>query len=388
MFGFQLGFLDETGDTRSWRSKLRFAAKPGIWPVLLGAVALVTVLAPAALAHVHCNRIAAPYGSDRYGNGSHRRPYRTLHRLDASLRPGQTGCLRAGTYGSFASHQRITKNGTWRHRITVRAYPGEHVKLVGWIQVTAARTTISDFEIDGSNRFATPVASSCSSRSISAGLSIEGVGDVFERNDYYQSVPGLRSNGIGIGWSGSGDETIIRHDRIHDVGGCMAFDHLIYLAHGRDVQIYDNWLWHDPHGWGVQVYPGPSGARIYNNVIYAAGSGFTVGGSSSTSDNRFYHNVVVGSTGLPAAGTVGVAISDSWDGTPGSFNFFVDNDSYRNRGGVAAVQAVYVSHNITANPKLADPAAHDFRTSSASPLSRWGLWDGGLGSFRSIRKRR
>lgn len=374
-----------TAGTRGWRP-LRAARWPRAWLTALVALTLFAALPPTAGAAVHCSRIAAPHGSDQRGNGSHRRPFRTIHRLDISLRPGQTGCLRAGTYGSFASRHWISKSGTWRHPITIRAYPGEHVKLIGWIQITASHTTLSDVEIDGTNTLYTSWGSGgCPHPGVSAGLSIEGVGDVFQRNDYYQSVPALRGTGIGIGWSGSGDDTVIRWNRIHDVGQCQAYDQLIYLAHGHNVRIYANWLWDDPHGWGVQAYPGPSGAHIYDNVIDAAGSGFTVGGSSATSDNRIDHNVIINSTGLTAAGTRGVAISDYWEGPPGASNLFVANDSYHNPGGVTSVSAVHAAKNITANPDLLNVPAHDFRVPTLGPLGRWGLWNGGLGRWMGTR---
>jgi hypothetical protein len=306
-----------------------------------------------------------------------------LHRLDISLRPGQTGCLRAGTYGGFSTRHDLSASGTWRRHILIRPYPREHVKLIGWIQMTGSHTTLLGFEIDGTNTFS--ASKECSIKTTSAGLSIEGTGDVLERNDYYQSVPSLRGNGIGIGWSGSGDDTIIRWNRIHDVGQCRAFDHLIYLAGGRNVHIYDNWMWNDPHGWGVQAYPGPRNAHIYANVVYRAGSGFTIGGSSTTSDNSIDHNLVVQSTGLPTAGTRGAAISDYWVGTPGSSNVFSNNDSFRDVDGVGHVSAVRVVDNITSNPDLIDPAAHDFRVRSTSPFARWGLWDGGLGPTKGPR---
>jgi hypothetical protein len=293
--------------------------------------------------------------------------------------------LRAGTYGNFKVRHWITKSGTARARITIRAYPGEHVKLIGWVDIGGSYTTVSDFEIDGTNTLQQE-SGNCPAGG-SAGLSIEGRGDTLERNDYYQSVRGLRGNGVGIGWSGSGDDTVIRENRIHDVGHCKGYDHLIYLAHGRNVKIYDNWLWDDPHGWGVQIYPGPSGAHVYANVIDAAGSGFTVGGSDSTSDNRIDHNVIINSTGLLDAGTKGVAISDWWESRPGSDNTFSENDSYRNPAGIAMVSAVRVWHNLTSNPHFVDLRAHDFRVPSPGPLSRWGLWNGGLGVAKAVRKR-
>ena len=48
-----------------------------------------------------------------------------------------------------------------------------------------------------------------------------------------------------------------------------------------DVRIYDNWMWNDPHGWGVQVYPAARNASIHDNVIAETGSGFVVGGSAN-----------------------------------------------------------------------------------------------------------
>ena len=76
-------------------------------------------------------------------------------------------------------------------------------------------------------------------------LVIAGRNDVLEYDDYYQSVASLRGNGIGIGFWGNADNTIIRYSKIHDVGQCEAYDHLIYLSHGNNVQIYDNWIWND-----------------------------------------------------------------------------------------------------------------------------------------------
>jgi hypothetical protein len=367
---------------------IRFASR--IWLASLCAFSLLGILAscgsarttaPATIASagVHCNKIAAPYGNDHHGTGSHRHPFHTLRRLDRALRPGQTGCLRTGTYGNFHTWHWIAKNGTARRRITLRAYPGEHVKLVGWIQLTGSYTTLSNFEIDGSNTLFTggSPGAGCPRRGVSEGLSIEGRHDVFQHNDYYQSQPALRGNAIGIGWSGSGTGTVIRYNRIHDVGQCRDLDHLIYLAHGSFVRIYDNWMWNDPHGWGVQLYPGAYGAHVHSNVIASAGSGFTVGGNPATSRNTIDHNVVLNSTGLPNANLRGVAISDYWPGTAGTDNSFVYNDSYGNPQGVmATTSAIRHFKNLSIYPRFVDPAAHDYALAPGSPLHSWGLWNG------------
>ncbi len=329
-----------------------------------------------------CDRLASPAGSDDSGDGGRSRPYRTLTRLDASLAPGQTGCLRSGTYGGLDATHTLSRDGSPTAPITVTAYPKEQPTVVGWVDIEASYTVLSGLQIDGSNRLYVPERPdpTCAHR-VSRGLTINGTHDVFEHNDFSQSAATLRGNGIGVGFNRAADETTLRYNRIHDVGGCRAFDHLIYLAAGKHVQIYGNWLWNDPHGWGVQVFPKPSGAHIYANVVDRAGSGFFLGASPATSDNRLDHNVVVNSTGLPDAGlrTGGVAVSSYWSvnaGT-GTGNSFDHNDSFANSGGLAQTTGVALDANTTANPHLADTEAHDYRVPTSSAVAGWGLWDGG-----------
>jgi hypothetical protein len=358
--------------------------------LVVGLVALLSLLLPSAGAgrakrHMRwegCDKIASPNGSDARGHGSLRRPFRSFSRLARALAPGETGCLRAGTYGTVNTLDEAARSGSQSARITIKPFAAEHVKLNGLLQIDGSYTTVSGFEIDGSNTFYDHERSGTSCPyPVSQGLKINGRGDVLEHNDYYQSVASLRGNGIGIGWDAPADNTIIRYNRIHDVGQCMAYDQIIYLASGHGSQIYDNWLWGDPHGWGIQIYPAASGAHLWANVIDQAGSGFALGGEAATSYNRIDHNVVMNSVGLAQISDVklrGVAISAWWSGTPGTGNVFTLNDSFRNRQGIAEVTAVRTSRNITANPLLVDPAAHDYRPQPGSRLASWGLWNGDL----------
>lgn len=126
--------------------------------------------------------------------------------------------------------------------------------------------------------------------------------------------------------------------------------------------MYDNWIWNVPHGWGVQLYPSPTNARVWGNVIDRAGSGLTIGEESAaaTSGNQVYHNVEMNSTGLPDAGMPrGYAVSDYWPATPGSGNVFAQNDSFNNPGGVSDTTHVKLSVNITSEWLFRDPAAND-----------------------------
>ncbi|HUA45081.1 MAG TPA: right-handed parallel beta-helix repeat-containing protein [Solirubrobacteraceae bacterium] len=326
-----------------------------------------------------CDLFASPSGSDSSGDGTKGEPFASLSKLDAALRPGQTGCLEAGTYGNTGTWHRIDTNGTPSGRITISADPGQSATVVGYVDIEAAYTTLEYLNIDGSNTLYTshPSGINCPTP-VSQSLVIAGPNDILQYDNYYQSIPSLRGNGIGIGFWGDADNTIIRYDKVHDVGQCQAYDQLIYLSHGNNVQIYDNWLWNDPHGRGVQLYPAPTNARVYSNVIDRAGEGFAVGDDAgeTVSGNQIYHNIVTDSTGLPSEGIPGEMIHDLYGGAPGTGNSFYDNLSYGNPGGVGRLTAVTAYDNTFAQPLFVDAGADDFQVLPSSPAASWNLWNG------------
>ncbi|MGZ4255910.1 MAG: hypothetical protein ACXVR2_21985, partial [Solirubrobacteraceae bacterium] len=210
------------------------------------AVGLALCAVPAAVSSldpslVHCDLVASPSGSDASGDGSLNAPFASVGKLDGALQPGQTGCLRAGSYGSTSSLIELDHDGSQRSQITITSFPGETAVVQGWVDVEGSYTTLSHLSIDGSNTFYKQVREGTNCRApVSQPLVIAGRDDVIEFVDYYQSVPSLRGNGIGIGFWGDADNTVIRFSKIHDVGQCEAYDHLIYLSHGNNVRIYDN----------------------------------------------------------------------------------------------------------------------------------------------------
>jgi hypothetical protein len=337
---------------------------------------------------VRCDLIASPTGSDTSGNGSIGSPYRSVGKLDASLSPGRTGCLRAGSYGSTSTLQQLNSSGNSSGQVTITAYPGETATVLGWVDIEASYTTVSHLRIDGSNTFYTQQRSETScSAPVSQGLVIAGSNDVFEYNDYFQSVASLRGNGIGIGWWGTTNNTIVRFNRIHDVGGCDFYDHLIYLANGNNTQIYDNWLWNDNHGWGIKLDPGPTNTKIWGNVIDAAGSGFNFGNSSGTAptaDNQVFNNVVINSVGVsnPDIGWShpGVLVTSPGLLSTSTGNRVYNNDSYNNSGGLSEIAGnvrssqLSLTRNATTNPRLVDPANHNYSLRATSPDSSWSMW--------------
>jgi hypothetical protein len=338
-------------------------------------------LASGAFTTAGCDLFASPSGSD-HASGQVASPLLTVAALDGALSAGQTGCLESGSYGSTSAVHRLTNSGSSGAQITITSAPGETPKIVGLVELEGSYTTLSGLEIDGSNNAYNAVRSGTSCPApVSNGLEIDGHNDTFQYNNFYQSIPSLRGNGIGIGWNGQANNTVIRFNRIHDLGQCQAYDQMIYLAHGNNAQIYDNWMWNDPHGWGVQVYPAASGAHIYNNVIDAAGSGFVIAGDTTVQNNVIDHNIVMNSTGLTHAGLPqGVGIFNS--GPVGTGNTFTNNDVYNTPGGIANADHVTINNNTTTAPNLVDAQNHDYRTTTTSPslLTTSHLWDGNLGA--------
>ena len=66
--------------------------------VIAVVVAFWVLSAPTAAAAAQCTRFAAPDGSDQNDGGAST-PFQTAQRLVDALSPGETGCLRAGSYG-------------------------------------------------------------------------------------------------------------------------------------------------------------------------------------------------------------------------------------------------------------------------------------------------
>jgi hypothetical protein len=328
--------------------------------------------APRDAPAIQCDLFASPAGSDAAGDGSLIAPFASVNKLDAALSPGQTGCLRAGSYGGTRSWHRIDSDGSPTGRVTITSFPGETAIVRGYVDVEGSYTTLSHLSIDGSNTFYDkhPAGVDCPAPTSQA-LTIAGRNDVLEYDDYYQSVASLRGTGIGVGFWGDADNAIIRYDKIHDVGQCQGYDHLIYLSHGNNVRIYDNWLWNDAHGRGVQLYPAPTNAKVFDNVIDHVGEGFVIGNESgdTVSGNRIYNNIITNTTGLRSENIPGEAIHDLYGGRPGTGNAFFNNVLYRNPGGVGRLTSVRAFGNRTAlNPEFVDATRHDYDLRRNSPL--------------------
>ncbi len=121
--------------------------KPLFIAIALVAVAFAVLSAPAS-AQASCDLVAAQNGSDS-APGTAEQPLRSVQALARSLRQGQTGCLRTGTY-TDPSDEEVNLAVP---NVTLTSYPGERatIRTRLWVEQGADGVTIADLDLDGRN---------------------------------------------------------------------------------------------------------------------------------------------------------------------------------------------------------------------------------------------
>ncbi len=321
-----------------------------------------------------CAYFASPSGSDS-AQGTQSAPFATPTKLEETLRAGQKGCLESGTYGGTGSTWSFEGSGNSSASVELTAAAGATPVIEGLLLIDGSYVDFNGLTIDGSNTaYNAERSGTTCPYPISNGMEINGSDDTLENSTFYQSVASLRGNGIGIGWNGASNNDVIRYDKIYNVGLCDDFDHILYLSSGSGTRIYDNWVYNDQHGWGVQIYPFASNASVYSNVIDDAGSGVVF--ASSGPNDTFYNNVVTNSTGIVNRDTgqddpgVGVTCLELTSGDQ-----IYNNDFYNNPGGASTGCGSAISGSADVNPEYANASAGDYRVQN-SALAGYGLWDG------------
>lgn len=274
---------------------------------LAGALTLAALAAPApAAATTSCDLVAAAGGSDS-APGSVEQPFATVQHLVDSLAPGQTACLRTGTYTDPSDNEvNIRVPNT-----TLTSYPGERatIRTRLWVEQDGDGVTISDLDLDGRNPTLLP------SPTINADDVVLRGNDITNHNTAI-----CVSLGSAHTW-GRAHRTLIENNRIHNCGRLPATnqDHGIYVNSSDDAVIRGNWIY-DNADRGIQLYPDAQGTLVTGNVIDGNGQGVIFGGSEETasSNNIVEHNVITNSK-------IRDNVESSWGGPHGSGNVAREN---------------------------------------------------------------
>lgn len=327
------------------------------WLVLavLAGVGAFVVGGGGAGAAPNCDKFASLRGLDT-NPGTDLLPFRTAQRLADSLSPGQTGCLRAGTYSGSLT---VTRGGTSGNPVTIQSYPGERAVVLGrtWVVPGANFVTIADMDLVGLNpqNVASPM--------------IEANDVTLQGNDI-TNVQTADCVFVGS-WNHSVERVVIKQNRIHNCGRIPVTNRhqAISVWNAGDTEVTENVVF-DNADRGVQLFPHAVRSHIAYNTIDGNGEGVLVSGTEagSSDDNVVERNVITNSTNRdnleafwPDAGPIGTG------------NVYRDNCVFggprdNGDGGVQPRMAgVVVSGNLVADPDYVDRLGKNFSLKPGSP---------------------
>jgi parallel beta helix pectate lyase-like protein len=354
--------------------------RPGAGYAWLGApaVAMITRLALVSLALVLaacgfaadpddseaavCDRVAATGGSDRHA-GTQRHPFRTAQRLANSLRPGQTGCLRAGTYDDEVPGGYVLKffeGGKRSKPLTIRSFPGERATLKGvvYFPKDSPRVRLSNVNINGR-------APWLDDETVTVQMMAAHV--TFSGNRVTNH--GLKScmiMGSNSGWGRAVDAYV--HNNVFSDCGNPAhgmLDHGIYVENALRSKISDNVFYNAP-GYAIHLYPNAQQTDVEHNVMADNGGGVIFGGDDdqASSGNLVRRNVITGSHG-------DYGIAAYWGGPVGRGNVARANCVFGNAGGqIEPSEGFRAVGNLVSAPGFVNAAVRDYRLLPGSACAR------------------
>ena len=244
------------GPDRQKPKKARAAAAIG---ALIASICTLAVLGPRdRLGRFgrSLRQVASPDGNDS-APGTADRPYATAQRLVNTLAPGETGCLRAGTYREDLT---VATPG-----VGLTSYPGDQATVAGRLRVTADRVTVERLTLDGRNARDLP----------SPTINADDV--VFRRNDVSS-----RDSGICfiLGSLTEVRHPVIKRNRIHNCGQPGGIpDHGIYMQHVNGARILRNTIYDNAER-GIKIGPDSQRALIRGMSLTETRSGSTFRGTS------------------------------------------------------------------------------------------------------------
>lgn len=269
-----------------------------------------------------CDRFAAPSGSER-APGTRRRPVRSVKRLTRLLRAGQTGCLAEGRY----RHRGVAELDS--PRTILRPLRGARAEVDGtiWINSGARGARLSGIRLTTSDpTFNIPLKVQADDAKVT-GNAITSSGN---------------NTCVLIGSARTVRRVLIERNQISRCGERGKLDHLIYVAHTRNLVVRRNRLTANGGGWAVHLYPDADGTLVERNDIAGNLGGVIFGGDGRghTSDlNVVRGNSIVGSGAR-------WNLESSWSGGPaGARN--VARDNCVHTGGAGAPSGIGPSAGLT-----------------------------------------
>ena len=326
--------------------------------LLAAAVPAATACGAAPELSGNCDRYAATHGSDR-ARGTEQAPYRTAQRLADALRPGETGCLRAGVYDETVEEDYVVsfdRGGRPGAPITLRSFPGERATLRGIVDVDAdaPHVAIGALSIVGTTGYNT--------------IKVYAEDVLIEGNDITNQGRDHSCIFLGSPSAGAAIDVTVRRNYLHDCGAEENDnkDHGIYAAKVRGGDISEN-LIVDPAGYAVQLYPDARNVRVAHNVIdggRAIRGGIVIGGDDdvASSGNSVENNVI--------AHTATAGVTGYWPDPVGTDNDVRQNCFFDTQRPLGPLEGLSASGNITADPQFLDRDRRDYRLAPASPCRR------------------
>jgi hypothetical protein len=297
-----------------------------------------------------CDKVASPRGSNR-NRGTAAHPYATVAKLANSLRPGESGCLRAGVY---RGRVKVRKGGASGAPTTIRSAPGERVTVRGRLHVanSANHVVIRQLFLDGRNRARLPSPT------------VNGNNVVFRDNDVTTRNTTICFL-LGSDEYGRARRTVIDRNRIHDCGDLPPTNHHhgIYVEASYRARITGNWIY-DNADRGVQLFPDAQRTYVARNVIDGNGEGVVFSRKSA-------HNVV--EQNVISNPAVRYNLEDfelRGDGNVARRNCLWST-RHPDRAGVQPDIGVEVVENVVTEPAYLDRDAKDFRLRADSPCSSY-----------------
>ncbi len=298
-----------------------------------------------------CDRFAAPGGSDG-AQGSSRNPYRTAQRLVNALSPGQTGCLRKGTY----TQSRLTfeRGGRSGAPIRLTSYPGERARLAGIVTIPSGSdfVQLARLDIDGAGI-------------TNATLIVTAYDVVVEDSDITNRNQGTQCIILGgNGWGGPSGRILIQRNKIHECGRLATVDqeHGIYFENTADTRVVDNLFW-GAAGFALHIYPNARRTVIAHNVVDGNRYGVIVAGADdyASSGITVAQNLITNTS-------ADYNLRSWWESSAGTDNVAENNCVFNGfRGDVLAESGLAVTGTVVADPLYVDRTGHDYRLQAGSP---------------------